>query len=103
MAAPITIHIPHDLGRVEARRRIGSGFAGLKGQLPFGGGACSQRWEGDRLAFSVAAAGQSITGFIDVLDAAVTIEVALPGVLGMIAGALKGRLQKAGQRLLTRR
>jgi hypothetical protein len=38
-----------------------------------------------------------------VLDAAVTMEIELPGVLGMIASGLKERLQKAGQLLLTRK
>ena len=57
---------------------------------------------GDRLTFSVAAMDQSIGGVVDVLDATVTIEIELPGVLGMIAGGLKGRLQKVGQLLLTR-
>jgi hypothetical protein len=103
MAAPLTIHVPHDLGRAEARRRIESGFATLLRQLPGAGGAASQRWDGDRLVFSVAAMGQTIPGVVDVRDAVVSIEIQLPGLLGTIAGALKGRLQKAGQRLLTRK
>ena len=103
MATPITIHIPHDLGRAEARRRIESGFASLIRQLPGGGEGCSEQWDGDRLDFSVTAMGQTISGTIHVLDAAVTMEIQLPGVLGMIAGALKGQLQKAGQLLLTKK
>lgn len=103
MPTPITIHMPHQLGRVEARRRIETGFSNLLRQLPGSSGACSQQWDGDRLTFSIAALGQTISGLVDVLDAAVTMEIELPGVLGMIANGLKGRLQKAGQLLLTRR
>ena len=103
MATPITISIPHQLGRAEARRRIEAGFASIIQQLPGTGGTSSERWDGDRLTFSVAAIGQSISGVVDVLDAAVTIEIELPGVLGMIASGLKGRLQKVGQLLLTRK
>jgi Putative polyhydroxyalkanoic acid system protein (PHA_gran_rgn) len=103
MATPITISIPHQLGRAEARRRIEAGFASITQQLPGAGGACSERWDGDRLTFSVAAIGQRIGGVVDVLDTTVTIEIELPGVLGLIAGGLKGRLQKAGQLLLTRK
>jgi hypothetical protein len=33
----------------------------------------------------------------------VNMQIELPGVLGAIAGGLKGRLQKAGQLLLTRK
>jgi len=103
MATPITISIPHQLGRAEARRRIEAGFARIIQQLPGTGGGSSERWDGDRLTFSVAAMGQSVGGVVNVLDAAVTIEIELPGVLGMIASGLKGRLQKVGQLLLTRK
>jgi hypothetical protein len=102
MATPITVSIPHQLGRAEARRRIDTGFAKIIHLLPGSGGSCSQRWDGDRLIFSAAAMGQTVAGVIDVLDAAVTIEIDLPGVLGLIAGGLKDRLQKMGQRLLTK-
>jgi hypothetical protein len=37
------------------------------------------------------------------LDTAVTMKIELPGVLGMIASALKGRLEEAGQLLLTKK
>jgi hypothetical protein len=101
MATPITISIPHQLGRAEARRRIEAGFARIVQQLPVSGGTCSERWDGDRLSFSVAAMGQTVAGVIDVLDATVELEIALPGVLGIIATGLKGRLQQVGQLLLT--
>ncbi len=103
MATPITISIPHQLGRAEARRRIESGFAKLVHQLPGSGGNSSERWDGDRLTFAAAVLGQRIAGVIDVLDTAVTMEIELPGVLGMLAGSLKDRLQKAGTLLLTKK
>lgn len=102
MAEPVRVSIPHQIGRAEARRRIEAGFGKLFQQLPGGGGAGQQRWDGDRLEFSVTAMAQTISGSIDVLDTSVTIEVQLPGLLGQIAGAFKGRLQKAGQLLLTK-
>jgi len=103
MATPISISIPHQLGRIEARRRIETGFASLLGQLPGSGGNCTQRWDGDRLTFSVTGLGQTVSGVVDVLDAVVTMEIELPGVLGLIASGVKGRLRKAGQLLLTRK
>ena len=99
---PITVTIPHQLGRAEARRRIESGFAKIVRQLPGSAASCSERWDGDRLVFAVAAVGQTLSGVIDVLDAAVTIEIELPGVLGLIAAGLKDRLAKVGQLLLTK-
>ena len=102
MATPITLSIPHQLGRAEARRRIESGFAKIVHLVPGSAGTCSERWDGDRLIFGVAAMGQTVTGVIDVLDAAVTMEIELPGVLGMIASGFKDKLQKAGRLLLTK-
>lgn len=103
MTTPITVTIPHQLGRVEARRRIEAGFAKIVNLVPGNTGACSERWDGDQLTFRVAAVGQTVGGVINVLDAEVTICIELPGVLGMIANGLKGRLQKMGQLLLTKK
>ena len=102
MSTPVTVSIPHQLGRAEARRRIEAGFVNISRQLPGSGGTCGQRWDGDRLTFSVAALGQSISGVIDVFDAAVAIQIELPGVLGMIANGLEARLRNATQLLLTK-
>lgn len=102
MTTSITVHIPHQLGRVEARRRIETGFAKVVRQLPVGGGACSERWDDDRLTFSVAAMGQTVGGSVEVFDAMVTMRFDLPGLLGLLAGGLKGRLEQAGRKLLTR-
>lgn len=96
----ITVSIPHKLGRSEARRRIDTGFAKILHQVPGIAGTCRQSWDGDRLIFAIDAMGQAVSGAIDVLDHAVTMEIELPGMLGLLAGALKNRLQSAGQLLL---
>ena len=98
----ITISVPHQLGRAGARRRIETGFTNIVQLLPGSGGTCSQRWEDDRLYFSLASMGQTVTGIIEVLDAAVKMEIKLPGVLGLMAGRLKNQFQKVGQLLLTK-
>ena len=69
----ISVSIPHKLGRAEARRRIETGFAKMLGQVS-GSGTCSDHWEGDRLTFAVGAMGQNISGVVDVLDDAVTMD-----------------------------
>lgn len=102
MSAPLRVSIPHQLGRAEARRRIETGFSKLAHQLPGGANVCNTRWDGDRLAFGLAVLGQAVSGSVEVLEATVTIDIELPGLLGRIAGAFKGRLQKAGQLLLTK-
>jgi hypothetical protein len=103
MATPITISIPHQLGRAEARRRIEQGFPKIIHLLPARGAGSNERWDGDRLTFSAVTLGQTVAGVIDVRDDAVMMEIELPGVLGMIAGGFKDRLQKVGQLLLTKK
>lgn len=100
MATPIIVSIPHQLGRATARRRIEENFAKFVHQLPGGASASSERWDGDRLIFDIAVLGQTIAGVINVLDTVVTMEIELPGVLGIVASGLKDRLQKAGSLLL---
>jgi len=96
MSKPITVTIPHQLGRAEARRRIDEGFGDLSRHLGGAVGALDKRWEGDQLSFSLSSFGQAISGYV-------TIEVLLPGFLAMIAGKVRGTLQKEGQLLLTRK
>jgi hypothetical protein len=100
MATPITVNLPHRLGRAEARRRLETGFGKMVQAMPGGVGRVSERWEGDRLVFGVVAMGQTLSGVIDVFDSVVTMEIELPGVLGLLAGGLKDRLEKAGRLLL---
>ena len=102
MSRTISISIPHQLGRSEARRRIEAGFAKLVDVVPGTGGTCTQHWDGDCLTFSVVAVGQTVGGVVNVFDATVTMDIQLPGFLGMLAGNFKDRLQKVGQRLLTK-
>lgn len=103
MSKPVSVNIPHKLGRTEARRRIDEGFADLSRHLGGSVGALDKQWDGDRLNFSLTSMGQSITGQVAVMEAAVTVEVLLPGFLAVIAGKVKGTLQKEGQLLLTKR
>jgi len=103
MSIPISVTIPHQLGRAEARKRIEDGFGDLSRHLGGKAGALDKRWDGDRLDFSLTSLGQSICCHVDVADALVTVEVILPGFLAMIAGKVQGTLRKEGQLLLTKR
>ncbi len=100
MAKPLTVSIPHQLGVAGARQRLESGFAELTSKLPGGAAKIDQRWEGDRLVFSALVGGQDIRGTLDVLAEAVRIEILLPGLLGMLASKIGGRLKDEGQKLL---
>lgn len=104
MSSPITVDIPHQLGGAEARRRIDQGFARLAEQMT--GQALAQvdrKWDGDRMAFSFRALGQVIGGNLTVMSDVVRIEVVLPGFLGAMAQAVRGRVETQGRLLLEKK
>ena len=99
MTQPIDVDLPHNLGKDEARRRIGNNIHKLQEHIP-GGAHVQSGWTGDQLNLDVAAMGQSVTATIDVKDKSVHLKVLLPGMLGMFAGVIQGALQKKGSVLL---
>jgi Putative polyhydroxyalkanoic acid system protein (PHA_gran_rgn) len=106
VARPVTVNIPHKLGKDEAKRRIVEGFGQMRQQMTGGLGAVASfqdRWEGDRLHFEGGALGQKITGRLDVLADSVRVEIDLPEILAAMADMISGRLQKEGQKLLEKK
>jgi putative polyhydroxyalkanoate system protein len=103
MSKAITMNIPHELGRAEARKRIDEGFASFSQHMGAVAGALSKDWKGDRLNFAFAAMGQRISGTIDVADTDIKLEVLLPSLLAVMAEKVKGRLRKEGQLLLEKK
>ena len=106
MARPVSVSIPHALGKDEARRRIEQGFGRLRQQMTSGIGAMmtfQERWEGDRLHFEGGGLGQKMTGRLDVRDDAVDIQLDLPEILAAIAEKIAGRLKTEGQKLLEKK
>lgn len=103
MGRPVTVNIPHALGKEEARRRIAEGFASMQRHLSDGLiGVLSfrERWEGDRLHFEGGALGQKTCGRLDVLDDSVQIQVDLPEMLAAIADRIVARLKQETQKFL---
>lgn len=106
MGRPVSVNLPHRLGRDEARRRIAEGFGNVQRQLaagPLAAVAFQQQWEGDRLTFTGGALGQKITGRVDVRDDAVQIEVDLPEILAALAERVAGKLKGETQKLLEKK
>ena len=101
MSKPIIVDIPHQLGAAEAQRRIEQGFATFAAQV--GGSAVANVrhvWNDGQMTFSFVALGQSITGAVDVQDTLARLEVTLPGILGLMAEAIRGRVETQGRLLL---
>jgi putative polyhydroxyalkanoate system protein len=103
MSRAISVSIPHDLGRAEARRRVDAGFDSFSQHMGAAAGVLTRSWSGDRLDFAFRALGQAVTGVVDVGDSAIRIEVLLPELLAMVAERLKGKLRREGQLLLEKK
>jgi hypothetical protein len=106
MPTPITVNLPHQLGKEEARRRIAEGFGKLRTQMTgglLGLVSFQERWEGDRLHFEGGGLGQKVTGRIDVMADSVQIQLDLPPILAAIADRIAGKLKNEGQILLTKK
>jgi hypothetical protein len=103
MNKSITLTFPHSLPRDEARRRIEQALRQMGEQLSqvklvqF-----RQAWQGDRLTFFAQFLGQEVSGHVEVLEQTVTVEVALPGLLWLMADAVRHRLQTEGHKLLAK-
>jgi putative polyhydroxyalkanoate system protein len=96
----LTISIPHQLGRAEAKRRIGEQASHLQNQHNGLLERVEQRWEGDTLHFLVAAVGQSVSGTAHITEQTVNLEIALPWMLSLLAGTVKKQIEQQGRRLL---
>ena len=104
MSTPITIAIPHKLGRAEARSRVEESIGRFKDQMGKAGmGKIQHAWAEDKLGFHAQAFGQNITGRIDVCDNDLKIELDLPAFLAAFADKIAGRLKKEGTLLLEKK
>ena len=99
MADPITIDIPHKAGRTAAREKIEKGLAQMAAIVP-GGRMTQHHWEGDTVAFTLEAMGQSIASRIEVLDDKVHAVIDLPPMLALFAGKIREKLRDKGTKML---
>jgi putative polyhydroxyalkanoate system protein len=98
--APLTITIPHQLTKAEARRRIDSHLTELLGQYGSQLDHLDHHWTGDTLDFQAGVMGMNITGKVHVEDQAVRVEVVLPWVLATLARSVTQSIEQEGRKLL---
>lgn len=95
----LSVSIPHQLSRQEARSRVGQLVDQSRQQLD-GLGTLDERWDGDILNFKGSALGVSVTGAVHVEDQEVRLEVDLPWQLAMFSATVKQRIEQEGRKLL---
>ncbi|MCW1430280.1 polyhydroxyalkanoic acid system family protein [Novosphingobium sp. JCM 18896] len=99
MTDPITIDIPHKLGRAGARARLEGGIGQIASAIP-GGAMKSHRWQDDTLVFELEALGQKVQAELEVLDDRIHAVVILPAVASLFASTIRNTLSQVGTRLL---
>lgn len=100
MPGPITIDIPHELGRVAARERLEQGIGQVAAAVP-GGSLRSHHWEGDTLTFEIEAMGQRMGAKLEVFDTRIHAIVNLPPLAALFAEKIKTKLSQVRTKLLT--
>ena len=103
MAEPLVVIIPHSLGRDEALRRIRDGIGRARGEFARILTIENESWDDNRLTFGAKAMGQRATGFIDVGEANVRLEVTLPWLLAKFAAAAQRVIGQKGQLMLEKK
>lgn len=103
VSKPITVTVPHKLGKDEAVRRLKTGLGTIRDKFGHLIRIDNEAWSGDQLAFRVTALGQSASGTIDVFEQEARIEVQLPWLLHRLAEKAKGLIRKEGTLLLEKK
>lgn len=94
----LDVSVPHRLGKEEARRRIASGIGRISaGSLPM---TVSEKWQGDRLDFTVNVMGQSVNGWATVAEDRADFHVKLPWLLAKLASKLRPQLEQKARDVL---
>jgi hypothetical protein len=99
MAEPLTLDIPHKLGKIAAHDRLDRGIGKIGSLIP-GGGAVHHEWDGDTMKFTVTALGQTMTCLATVFEDKVHAVVDLPPVLALFASKIRESLQRELPKLL---
>ena len=103
MSKPLTVTIPHRLGKDEAVRRLKSGLGAVRSSWGHVFAIQEETWTGDRLQFQVSALGQSASGSIDVREDHVNLVVFLPWLLAKLAAAIQPLVHKEGTLMLDKK
>jgi hypothetical protein len=103
VSKPLTVAIPHRLGKDEALRRLRSGFESVRKNYANLIAIDEEAWIGERLSFRVRSLGQPASGTIDVADDHVLLTVTLPWLLAGLAEKIIPAIRKEGVLMLERK
>jgi hypothetical protein len=98
---PVTIDVPHRLGRDGARERMKARVGDLAGHMPGGVAEIRSSWPSrDEMALEIGVMGQTIPARMEVQDSVVRVHVSLPPMLAMFSGMIGAAVKTGGEKLL---
>jgi len=103
MNAPLTVSVPHRLGKEEAVRRLKGGMSHMASKLGALVTIEQEVWSGDTLTFRMRGFGQSAAGTIAVFEDSIRIDVMLPWLLAKVGERLLPALKKETTLLLEKK
>ena len=103
MNAPLTVSVPHRLGKEEAVRRLKGGMSQMATKLSALITIEQEVWSGDTLTFQMRGFGQSASGTIAVFEDSIRIDVMLPWLIAKLGERLLPALKKEATLLLEKK
>ncbi len=101
MTEPLTIDVPHKLGRAGARERLRTRAGELASHIPGGMADVRTSWPGeDEMAMEIVAMGQTISARLEVQDTLVRVYLILPPMLSFFSGMIGSAVRESGTRML---
>jgi len=98
---PVTIDVPHRLGRAGARERLESRIGELDKHIPGGMAEVRSSWTSeDEMAIDVTAMGQRVAAKLEVQDTIVRVHLLLPPMLAFFSGMISAAVRDGGERML---
>lgn len=98
---PVTIDVPHRLGRAGARARMQARIGDLGSHMPGGVAAIRSSWPSENeMALEIGVMGHTIPARMEVEETLVRLHVALPPALAMFTGMISSAVRVGGERLL---
>ena len=101
MAQPVTIDVPHRLGRDGAKARLQARIGELAGHIPGGVAEVAHSWPAPHeMALEIGALGAQVSARLEVQDSIVRVHLILPAMLAFFSGMIGAAVKEGGTKLL---
>ena len=99
--SPVTIDVPHRLGKEGAKARLRAKVGDLPAHIPGGMATVTSDWPApDVMQLGVTALGQTVDARLTVEETLVRVELVLPAMLGFFSGMIAAAVKEGGTKML---